>query len=189
MISPKNIVNIFLAGCLLVGCGVARQTGKPVASQASEDSQSPDKEERTEGKAGFEQDSITAMSVSSKENSTESLLEQAYSEWEGTPYVLGGYSSNGVDCSRFVNIVFDEYFGKELPTNTRTQLNVGNGIRRSAIQTGDLIFFRTGRKTLHVGIAMDEKQFMHASTSSGVTISKLNKKYWANRYLAARRVL
>lgn len=189
MIFPKNIVNIFLAGCLLVGCGVARQTGKPVASQTSENSKSSVKEEKIEGKAGFKQDSITAMSVSSKVNTTESLLERAHSEWKGTPYVLGGYSSSGVDCSRFVNIVFDEYFGKELPTNTRTQLNVGNGIRRSAIQTGDLIFFRTGRKTLHVGIAMDEKKFLHASTSSGVTISKLNKKYWANRYLAARRVL
>ncbi len=189
MISPKNIVSIFLAGCLFVGCGVARQTGKPVASQASDDSQTSDKEERTEGKAGFERGSITAMSVSSKMNTTESLLEQAYSEWKGTPYVLGGYSFNGVDCSRFVNIVFDEYFGKELPTNTRTQLNVGNGIRRSAIQTGDLIFFRTGRQTLHVGIAMDGREFLHASTSSGVTISKLNQKYWANRYLAARRVL
>jgi cell wall-associated NlpC family hydrolase len=189
MVSPKNIINILLAGCLLIGCGVARQTGNPAVSQNPRDLQSPDKEERTEGKSEFEQDSITAMSLSSKASTTESLLEQAYKEWKGTPYVLGGYSSNGVDCSRFVNIVFDHYFGRDLPTNTRTQLNVGNGIRRSAIQTGDLIFFRTGRKTLHVGIAMDEQEFLHASTSSGVTISKLNKKYWADRYLAARRIL
>lgn len=89
----------------------------------------------------------------------------------------------------FINIVFADYFNIDLPTNTRTQLSAGEGIRRTAVRSGDLIFFRTGRGTLHVGIMMDQEEFLHASTSEGVTISEISQKYWANRYLAARRVL
>lgn len=114
---------------------------------------------------------------------------QAYRDWKGTPYVLGGASSSGVDCSSFVRIVFDRYFGIGLPTNTRTQINAGSGIRRMALRTGDLVFFRTGRKTLHVGIITEGKDFLHASTSKGVMISNLNDYYWSSRYLAARRVI
>lgn len=128
------------------------------------------------------------MSVSSLNEAKVSLI-QAYRDWKGTPYVLGGASQNGVDCSKFVEIVFDEYFGINLPTNTRTQLNAGDGIRRAGIRTGDLVFFRTGRKSLHVGIAVNHGEFLHASTSNGVMISKLGNSYWRNRFLAARRVL
>ena len=85
--------------------------------------------------------------------------------------------------------MFEDYFGVQLPHNTRTQLNAGDGIRRAAVRTGDLVFFRTGRKTLHVGIAVNKGEFLHASTSNGVMISKLGNKYWRNRFLAARRVM
>lgn len=114
---------------------------------------------------------------------------QAYRDWKGTPYLLGGESKSGVDCSRLVNIIFDDYFGIDLPANTREQLNVGNGIRRLSLRTGDLVFFRTGRRTLHVGIMVDRNEFLHASTSAGVMISELESSYWSNRYLAARRIL
>lgn len=114
---------------------------------------------------------------------------QAYRDWKGTPYVLGGASKNGVDCSQLVNLIFDNYFGIDLPANTRSQLNVGTGVRRLSLRTGDLVFFRTGRRTLHVGIMVNSREFLHASTSSGVMISELESSYWANRYLAARRVL
>lgn len=114
---------------------------------------------------------------------------QAYRDWKGTPYVLGGSSKSGVDCSQLVNIIFDNYFGIDLPANTRSQLNAGTGVRRLSLQTGDLVFFRTGRRTLHVGIMVNKSEFLHASTSSGVMISELKSSYWTNRYLAARRVM
>jgi cell wall-associated NlpC family hydrolase len=114
---------------------------------------------------------------------------QAYQEWEGTPYQLGGASKNGVDCSRLMNVIFDNYFDIDLPTNTRAQLDAGDVIRRAGIRTGDLVFLKTGRKTLHVGVAVNRGEFLHASTSNGVMISKLGNSYWRNRFLAARRVL
>lgn len=115
-------------------------------------------------------------------------LEQAHRDWRGTPYVLGGTGESGVDCSSFVRIVFDDYFGIDLPPNTQTQLNAGSSIRRQALRTGDLVFFRTGRRTMHVGIIVENDAFLHASTSQGVMISELSEHYWSSRYLAARRI-
>lgn len=116
-------------------------------------------------------------------------LYRAHDEWKGTPYVLGGSSSNGVDCSSFIQIVFDRHFGVSIPRNTREQIRVGDGIRRSSVRPGDLIFFRTTRRDLHVGIAVNEDEFLHASTSSGVMISNIGERYWATRFLGVRRIL
>lgn len=164
-----------------VGCGVVPRSATPYSRPASADTVSStdtDRPSRT-NKTG---------KVSEVKEIRASLM-QAYRDWKGTPYVLGGSSQKGVDCSRLVNIIFDDYFGVQLPTNTRAQLNKGKGIRRSGIRAGDLVFFRTGRKSLHVGIAVNHGEFLHASTSNGVMISKLGNSYWRERFLAAQRIL
>jgi cell wall-associated NlpC family hydrolase len=129
-----------------------------------------------------------AASVSGFEQVVQKL-HGAHREWEGTPYVLGGSGMNGIDCSAFTQVVFREYFGTSIPRHTRDQLQEGSGIRRNAIRPGDLVFFRTNRGVLHVGIAMENDRFLHASVSNGVMISSLSENYWAGRYLGARRVL
>lgn len=172
-VTLKNIILILFI-CLLAGCGVVPHSSAPSRSGNTAGS--------TELSAPM------AASVSGFDEAQSSLM-QAYRDWKGTPYVLGGASSIGVDCSSFVRLVFDDYFGIELPPNTQTQLNAGTGIRRASLRTGDLVFFRTGRKTLHVGIITEGKDFLHASTSQGVMISNLSENYWSSRYLAARRVL
>ncbi|PWN07308.1 C40 family peptidase [Rhodohalobacter mucosus] len=116
-------------------------------------------------------------------------LHSAHNEWKGTPYLLGGTGMNGIDCSAFTQVVYSEFFGTSLPRNTRRQLSEGQGVRRNNIRPGDLIFFRTGRRTLHVGIAMQNGDFLHASVSGGVMISNLSENYWAGRFLGVRRVL
>jgi len=116
-------------------------------------------------------------------------LHSAHSEWQGTPYRLGGTGMNGIDCSAFIQVVYSDFFGTSLPRNTRQQLGEGEGVRRNRIRPGDLIFFRTGRRTLHVGIAMQNGEFLHASVSGGVMISNLSESYWAGRFLGVRRVL
>lgn len=189
----QMVLAIVLMSLMLGACGVVPRSsyppGGPVVTEKPADSASPSGPKGDSSSPDrTSENSPPAITVSSLDEAKASLM-QAYRDWKGTPYVLGGASESGVDCSRFVNIVFDDYFGIELPTNTREQLNVGNKIRRPAIRTGDLVFFKTGRKTLHVGIAVNSGEFVHASTSNGVMISKLGKSYWRNRFLAARRVL
>lgn len=192
----RKVLVIFMVGGLVVGCGVVPRSSQPPAvagedknpAQSGEGKTASSVEDDTASSGNESYASNAAMAVSSLNEAKASLM-QAYRDWKGTPYVLGGASPEGVDCSRFVNIVLDDYFDINVPTNTKEQLNVGSNIRRKAVRTGDLVFFRTGRKTLHVGIAVNSGEFLHASTSNGVTISKLGKSYWRNRFLAARRVL
>lgn len=123
------------------------------------------------------------------ENTVVDQLGEAHLEWEGTPYILGGSGVGGIDCSAFTQVVFQDYFGLQLPRNTREQLQEGKGVRRNYILPGDLVFFKTGRRLLHVGIAMEDGDFVHASVSSGVMISNIKQEYWATRYLGTRRIL
>lgn len=118
-----------------------------------------------------------------------SKLDEAYQDWQGIPYILGGTDYSGVDCSAFMQIVFEDYLGKRLPRVTTDQLTVGKSVKRGKIEVGDLIFFRTGRKTLHVGVAISRSEFLHASTTQGVIISSLEDRYWSDFYLTTRRVL
>lgn len=163
----RFLITAIASVLLLASCGVVRHSAPAGTSSAS---------------------SSSVGSVSSL-NEAQASLEQAHRDWRGTPYVLGGTTENGVDCSSFVKIVFDQYFDLDLPPNTRTQLNAGNSIRRQALRTGDLVFFRTGRRTMHVGIIVKDDEFLHASTSQGVMTSELSENYWSSRYLAARRVM
>ncbi|MFN1834698.1 NlpC/P60 family protein [Balneola sp. MJW-20] len=137
---------------------------------------------------------ISAFSMDREGDSKEvaamkSALKAAYDDWKGVPYRLGGYSFNGVDCSAFMQIVFRDYLSSDLPRTTEEQLDYGQSIKRNQITTGDMVFFKTGRRTLHVGVMVNEQEFMHASTSSGVMISGLQERYWQDVFLTVRRIL
>lgn len=109
--------------------------------------------------------------------------------WVGTPYRYGGSSSEGIDCSAFVQSVFAKV-GVNLPRTSREQSETGTSVSRAAIQTGDLLFFNTsGNGVSHVGIAIGAAQFVHASTSRGVIVSSLEEEYYDSRLLFCRRVL
>ncbi len=127
--------------------------------------------------------------LSRGERAIKSSLDQAYKDWKGVPYVLGGSGYNGVDCSSFMQIVFADYFEMDLPRNTREQMKEGSSVRRNKIKLGDMVFFKTGRDSYHVGVMINNEQFLHASTSSGVMISGLQERYWADAYLTTRRIL
>ncbi|MBN2646539.1 MAG: C40 family peptidase [Thiotrichales bacterium] len=116
-------------------------------------------------------------------------LMQHFTEWERTPYRLGGRSKRGVDCSAFVQIAFHQTFEFDLPRTTAEQMRVGKKVSRSQLQVGDMVFFKTGSRTYHNGIYIGNLQFMHASTSKGVVISELTETYWDKRFYTARRVL
>lgn len=116
------------------------------------------------------------------------LMDQ-YASWKGVRYRLGGSTKSGIDCSGFVQRTFREQFGLELPRSTYEQQEMGKSVDRTKLRTGDLVLFRAGSTGRHVGIYIGNNQFVHASTSSGVTISSMDEPYWKRRYNEARRVL
>lgn len=123
-----------------------------------------------------------------KANAVEAALYEQLAEWRGTPYRLGGKSKRGIDCSGFVQNTFQRRFHSALPRTTEQQVREGKKIPRSQLRTGDLVFFRTGRGVRHVGIYLNDGQFIHASKSAGVTQSDMNDSYWAPRFWQARRL-
>lgn len=126
-------------------------------------------------------------SISEEEELREALYRQ-HDFWAGTPYRYGGMDYDGVDCSGLVLRAFHEEFGLMLPRTTRGQVKIGKKVHRGALLPGDLVFFKTGRGGRHVGIVLQDTQFMHASSSRGVVISDLRNPYWAGHYWQARRV-
>lgn len=116
-------------------------------------------------------------------------LYAQYDAWAGTPYRFGGLSRRGVDCSGFVQLTYQSRFGRTLPRTTEELARVGRPVARHDLRAGDLVFFRTGRlkRTPHVGIYVENGVFLHASTSRGVTLSRLDSPYWAAAYNQARR--
>lgn len=109
-------------------------------------------------------------------------LYAQYSEWQGVPYRLGGLSRQGIDCSGFVQITFQQRFQLQLPRITRDQAQQGVLVKPGERRAGDLMFFRMNRRRHHVGIYLEGDRFLHASTSKGVMISRLSNVYWTKYY-------
>lgn len=115
-----------------------------------------------------------------------SLVKNALS-LVGVPYVFGGTSRSGFDCSGFTLYVF-KGSGISLPRTAAEQFRVGSSVSRAQLQSGDLVFFTTyAPGASHVGIYIGGGNFVHAS-NSGVRTTSLSESYYASRYLGARRV-
>jgi cell wall-associated NlpC family hydrolase len=103
----------------------------------------------------------------------------------GTPYVWGGSSPGGFDCSGLVAYAYSQ-MGVSLPHYTGAQWNVGVPVSRGDLQPGDLVFFDG---LGHVGIYIGGDQFVHAPHSGDVVkISSLDESWYASTYVGARRI-
>lgn len=110
-------------------------------------------------------------------------------QYIGTPYVWGGTTTSGFDCSGFTQYVFRQ-MGYSLNRTAAQQLN--NGYAVTDLQPGDLVFFNntysTSAAASHVGIYIGNNQFVH-SASGGVKVTSLSDSYYASRYIGARRIV
>ncbi|MGI6066294.1 MAG: C40 family peptidase [Bacillota bacterium] len=108
----------------------------------------------------------------------------------GTPYSYGSSGPNYFDCSGFTMTVFSQ-IGIELPHSSSLQSKKGDSVEKSRLVPGDLVFFNTSGKGIsHVGIYIGDSSFIHASsTQRKVVITPMADKYFAARYVTARRVL
>ena len=107
-------------------------------------------------------------------------------QYLGTPYVWGGASPSGFDCSGLVMYVYAQV-GVSLPHSSYAQYGYGSPVSRSDLQPGDLVFFDG---LGHVGIYIGGDQFVHAPhTGDVVKISSLSEDWYAANYVGARRIL
>lgn len=107
----------------------------------------------------------------------------------GTPYVSGGTTTKGFDCSGFTRYVYAK-LGITLPHQSGSQFKMGTAVDKDELIAGDLVFFNTtGKGVSHVGVYVGDGKFAHASSSKGVTISKLSESYYVNRYVGAKRIM
>lgn len=106
----------------------------------------------------------------------------------GTPYVFGGTSRYGFDCSGYTQHVF-AMMGISIPRMADAQFYAGSRTK-GGVRPGDLVFFQTYEPgPSHVGIYLGHGTFAHASSSHGVMVSHLSDPYWSSRYLGAKRLL
>lgn len=133
--------------------------------------------------ANVEQPAIIPLDVSYNGND---IIQQAKS-FIGTPYVWGGTSPGGFDCSGFIQYVYKQN-DLLIPRTVSDIWNFSEVISSPSI--GDLVFFETYQPgPSHMGIYLGEGNFIHAGSSRGVEISNLNdNNYWKTRYLGAKRI-
>lgn len=108
------------------------------------------------------------------------ILKEAQ-KWLGTPYCWGGQDKNCTDCSGFVYEIFKK-FGISLPRTAARQFYYSQADNIENISPGDLVFFKKNGKITHVGIYTGKNKFIHASSSKGVMISSLNRKYYRDHF-------
>ncbi len=123
------------------------------------------------------------------ETGVERQLRQNARKWLGVPYRYGGDSRRGIDCSALVARLYDATFDVRLPRTVRRQMAAGQPVGKRPLAPGDIVFFKTGFRNIHVGVYLGRGEFVHASSRKGVIVSSIFNQYWRRHYLAARRVV
>lgn len=112
-------------------------------------------------------------------------------EWYGVHYRLGGTTKAGIDCSAFMQKLYEQVFGMNLLRTAMEQFSTANLVwHKSQCKEGDLVFFNIKSSRIsHVGLYLMNNFFVHASSSHGIMISSLDDKYWNKYFACAGRVL
>lgn len=135
---------------------------------------------------------IETLSLTSAERTEEETVGSQLADYAlqlvGLPYVYGGTSTSGFDCSGFVQYVYRQN-GYEINRTATAQLNDGYTVAYEDMKPGDIIYFGYADTATHVGIYVGGGEFVHAENSgTGVVISKLSQPWYAARFLCAHRV-
>lgn len=129
-----------------------------------------------------------APTFSSNGSASGSSIVNTAMKYLGVPYVWGGSTPKGFDCSGFVQYVFRQN-GVSLPRTAASQKSATPSISRSNLQPGDLVFFSNGGGISHVGIYIGNGNMVHAPhTGDVVKVSSINSSYYINHYAGATRV-
>ena len=116
-------------------------------------------------------------------------IYQSLTEWLGMPYQLGGNNIFGIDCSRFVALVYEQIFNIKLNGSSRDMFRQVIPVKFEDLQEGDLLFFaRRKGGIFHVGMYLSNGKFIHASSSEGVKISDISEPYFRKNFYKGGRI-
>lgn len=116
-------------------------------------------------------------------------LRSAIEDWYGTPYLYGGCSKDGVDCSCFVGNIYKTVYNITLKRTANDIYLQSTPVAKNKLKEGELVFFtNSNNKVSHVGIYLRDDMFVHSSTSHGVIISKLTDSYWSKHFYKGGKI-
>ena len=136
----------------------------------------------------------TPKHTSKTKSRAENIIDYAEG-FKGVRYQWGGTTRSGMDCSGLIFESFKAY-NVNLPRISRDMAKLGDKIALNKVYKGDLLFFKTGNRRnsinhvgLVVSISNNDIEFIHATSSKGVTTSWINENYWNKAFYEARRIL
>lgn len=116
------------------------------------------------------------------------IIETA-EDYLGVPYVFGGTTPSGFDCSGFIQYIFAK-FDVSIPRLADEQYLLGERSATEDLVPGDLVFFTTYEEgASHCGLYLGEREFIHVASSRGVSISSLDDYYWQPRFLGGKHIV
>lgn len=197
-------MNALRVGSLKAGRRIIVARRSPAPATAKRDSRPPPDEELAEEEGDPEEPSEDEGKIDSLAEDGRPANPGLVGEWNslqerklfvrvvmgflGAPYRPGGSSVRGLDCSAFVQKVY-EFFDVELPRSARAQSRVGECMDRHSLEEGDLVFFNTKRPLDHVGIYVGKNEFIHASARDRtVRVDRLDSEYYNARFAKAVRL-
>ncbi len=111
--------------------------------------------------------------------------------WYRTCYRYGGDSNKGIDCSHFVNMLYEKIYGHRLNSSSGSIFTQCKALKKGfeEAEEGDLVFFRIKKKHIsHVAIYLQNGKFAHATTQAGVIISDFNEPYYKRHFYKVGRI-
>jgi len=194
------VVLIPLSALLITGCSSSLQVAKNDSHKKDVNGYKNSKEllatNTLAEKSEINKGNLESLSSSVSEFvSTSEVLNEDVTmkiiEYLDTPYLWGGSSYRGIDCSAFVQTVMYQSLGISLPRTSYEQSNTGLEVAKEDLKFGDLLFFDTMNKgrTTHVAIYIGNGMFVHSGSKTGVAFASLNSDYYSRTFLKAKRVI
>jgi lipoprotein Spr len=172
--------------CLLLALG-ACQSARPLADRM-ESKYSLKKRKTSISRLRPQGPERCDVPVQVSERAFRAMLD-SIEEAKGVKYRFGGTTTDGFDCSGFVQYLYNRSFQMILPRTSTDLALLGPIIPRDRLQPGDLVFFAAGEEITHVGVYLGGEKFAHASSTVGISVNALGEQYYSTHFAFGTRIV